>query len=157
MAVSDEINVWSRCMSIGWQWTWIAFFLQMVYFIVRVCAPADVETLADLINALGAYSLRKLSFGLDFLCLASLFVGGIAAFVVVLRLMFVEFFGVQPHAAATDSPDIAHAPTADYSSRLTKRDATGKRVYSGTPDQLAAVGLRPLPQNNGNSKRGTQR
>tara|TARA_A100000171_G_scaffold50327_2_gene61426 strand:+ start:143 stop:598 length:456 start_codon:yes stop_codon:yes gene_type:complete len=146
----DEIIDWSRLLFIGWQWTRIAFFLQMVYFVVRMSAPTDVETLADLINALGVYSLRTLSYGLYFQCLVSLFVGTVAAFVVLLRVMFVEFFQNKPELETNIATDNAHGPTADYAARVTMNDVTMKRVYSGTPDQLAALGLRPSTRNNEN-------
>lgn len=152
-SASEHIDLWSRCLSIGWTWTRCAFFLQCVIFIVRESASADVETLADLIHVLGAYPLRTLSYGLYFQCLASLFAGTVAAFVVVLRQMFIDFFGTEQNAEANIPSDTTHGPTMDYAARLTMNDVTMKRVYSGTPDQLAALGLRPSPRNNESGRR----
>lgn len=153
MAVSEHIEFWSRCLSVGWTWTRCAFLLQCVYFVVGVGLRADIETLAELIKAIGAYSLRTLSYGLAFQCAASLCVGALAAFVLVLREMFIDFFGTERNVEANIPSDTTHGPTVDYTARVTKNDATMKRICSGSPDQLAAIGLRPTPRNNENGRR----
>ncbi|RCK43201.1 hypothetical protein [Thalassospira profundimaris] len=154
MAVSEHIEVWSRWAFIGWAWTRCAFLLQCVYFVVGVALPANVETLADLINTFGAYSLRTLGYGLFFQCAASLCVGAIAVCVVVLRQMFIDFFGAEQTSETNIPSDTPHGPTVDYEARVTMNDVTMKRVYSGGPDQLAALGLRPAPRRSDQSRKG---
>lgn len=100
MAVRENIETWSRWASIGWTWTRLAFLLQCVYFVVCVGLSANVETLGDLINALGAYSLRTLGHGLSYQFVNSLFVGALAVVVDLLRELLIEIFETRRKLAA---------------------------------------------------------